>query len=339
MKTKKLEISNEKFDINLKFYFFLKHLVKSKLTPSQVSETLEICSNPKISDWKNAVVKIEKQIDKFSGQKKKDDYAIVIEMIQSNQDLKLFVFSLKIYSMNKVLLEEAKFKKAIIGERLSKLHPLSLEYDKLSVLNPYSTRVNGALLALLFFEKLEAGQSDFMSTDVDEFLKSLSKDAVSLKTEGVEPNQIFMLMFNESVNQSIISDSGTNYEDRIWGTLTDELGISENAISKTHDQKDASTEYDFFFRLDDGRSYGIGAKRTLRERYKQFIKTAHTGEIDVMIEITIGLDLNRAKAETIRTHGVYIFVANEVYDNRDDLQHLDGVFPIRELTIQTFLNL
>ena len=58
-----------------------------------------------------------------------------------------------------------------------------------------------------------------------------------------------------------------------------------------------------------------------------------------MIEITIGLDLNRAKAETIRTHGVYIFVANEVYDNRDDLQHLDGVFPIRELTIQTFLNL
>ncbi len=239
-----------------------------------------------------------------------------------------------------MLLEEAKFKKAIIGERLSKLHPLSLEYDKLSVLNPYSTRVNGALLALLFFEKLEAGQSDFMSADVEQFLKSLSNDAISLKTEeGVEPNQIFMLMFNESINQSIISDSGANYEDRILSVLTDELEISENAISKTHDQKDASTEYDFFFRLDDGRSYGIGAKRTLRERYKQFIKTAHTGEIDVMIEITIGLDLNRAKAETIRTHGVYIFVANEVYDNRDDLQHLDGVFPIRELTIQTFLNL
>lgn len=341
MKTKKLEISNEKFDINLKFYFFLKHLVKSKLTPNQISDTLEIYNTRRKSHWcwNDTITKIEGQIEKFSGQQKKNDYSTVIELIQNYQDLKLFIFSLKLYSIKDMLLEEAKFKKAIIGERLAKLHPLSLEYDKLSVLNPYSTRVNGALLALLFFEKLETGQSDFMSADAEQFLKSLSSDAIELKKEGVEPNQIFMLMFNESINQSIISDSGTNYEDRILGVLVDELGINENAISKTHDQEDASTEYDFFFRLDDGRSYGIGAKRTLRERYKQFIKTAHTGEIDVMIEITIGLDLNRAKAETIRTHGIYIFVANEIYDNRDDLQHLDGVFPIRELTIQTFLNL
>jgi hypothetical protein len=46
-------------------------------------------------------------------------------------------------------------------------------------------------------------------------------------------------------------------------------------------------EFELFFELD-GRTYGIGAKRTLRERYKQFIKTSHTSKIDVMIEITLG---------------------------------------------------
>lgn len=329
---------NKKLDINLKIYFFVKILSKANLTINQLSETLEICSNPNY-EWEKTIQKIDRQIDNFKGQKKKDDYSIVIELIQSSQDLKLFVFSLRLYSIKDMLLAEAKLKKFIIGEKLAKLHKLSLEYDKLSVLNPYSTRVNGALLALLFFDKLEAGISDFMSAEVEDFLQSLSKDAISLKSEGVEPNQIFMLMFNESINQSIISDSGSNYEDRILSVLIDGFDLDESQISKTHDKEDASTEYDFFFRLDDGRSYGIGAKRTLRERYKQFIKTAHTGEIDVMIEITIGLDLNQAKAKTIRTHGVYIFVADEVYDNREDLFSLAGVFPVRELTKETLLKL
>ena len=181
MKTNKIIISDEKFDINLKFYFFLKHLVKTKLTEKQVAETMEICCNQKMKNWNNIVPKIQAQIEKFSGQKKKDDYSMVIELIQNNQDLELFVFSLKLYAIKDLLLEEAKFKKAIIGERLAKLHPLSLEYDKLSVLDPYSARVNGALLALVFFEKLEAGISDFMSNDVEQFLKSLSCDAISLK--------------------------------------------------------------------------------------------------------------------------------------------------------------
>jgi UDP-N-acetylglucosamine 4,6-dehydratase len=42
---------------------------------------------------------------------------------------------------------------------------------------------------------------------------------------------------------------------------------------RIHDKFDQSTEYDFYFKIDKI-SYGIGAKRTLRERYKQFIKTS-----------------------------------------------------------------
>lgn len=37
MKIEKLDISKEKFDINLKFYFFLKYLVKAKITDRQAS--------------------------------------------------------------------------------------------------------------------------------------------------------------------------------------------------------------------------------------------------------------------------------------------------------------
>ena len=338
-KNNKMEIDNSKFDINLKFYFFLKHLVKSKLTSNQILRTLEICNNSSLSNWQDTVDRLDNLIATFSGQKKKDDYSIVIEQIQNSEDLFLFIFSINLYAIKDLLLAEAKLKKIILSMRLANLHPLSLEYDRLSLLNPYSTRVNGALLSLIFFEKLENGISDFMSSDVEHYLKSLSDDAITLRRKGVEPNQIFALIFNESVNQSITSESGSNYEERILSVLTDDLGIDKKSITKIHDNKDASTEYDFFFKLEDNRIYGIGAKKTLRERYKQFIKTALTGDIDVMITITIGLDLSPNKAETIRSHGVYVFVADEVYDDRQDLIDLNGVFPVRELTRKTLLSL
>jgi hypothetical protein len=137
-----------------------------------------------------------------------------------------------------------------------------------------------------------------------------------------------MLMFSESINQSIISDSGSNYEDRILTVLTS-IGINANDISKIHDKDDSSTEFDFFFELQN-KTYGIGAKRTLRERYKQFIKTAQMSDIDVMIEITLGIDLTRAKVEAIRRHDVFLFVADEIYNSY--LQNIDGVYSSKNLT-------
>ncbi len=99
----------------------------------------------------------------------------------------------------------------------------------------------------------------------------------------MEPNQIFMLIFNESINQSIINDSGSNYEDRIIQVLS-KIGINEDDITKEHDKNDSSTEFDFFFTLKN-KTYGIGAKRTLRERYKQFIKTAQMTNIDFLYQM------------------------------------------------------
>lgn len=334
MNIEKLEINKTKFDINLKFYFFLKYLVKTKLTDSQANEILKVCVLNSKNNFKITIVKIIKYIEnkiKTNSPKQKLIFEVIDE-VSSEIDLKLFIFSLKLYMIKDLLLQEAKLKDLLDISKLENLDPLSLEYDKITIYSPYSTRVNGALLSLIFFEKLDNRETNFISQDADDFIENLSTLAIELKTNGIEPNQIFMLMFSESINQSIISDSGSNYEDRILSVLTS-IGIDENKIEKTHDKDDSSTEFDFFFELQN-KTYGIGAKRTLRERYKQFIKTAQMTTIDVMIEITLGIDLTEEKVKAIRNHNVFLFIADEVYNSYQYLRDIDGVYPSTDLTIE-----
>jgi len=335
----KLEINKSKFDINLKFYFLLKYLVKTKLTDTQSNYILKtFILNSKLN-YKLIVLKIVKYIEtkiKTDSPKQKLIFEVIDE-INSETDLKLFIFSLKLYMIKDLLLQEAKLKDLLDISKLENLDPLSLVYDKITIYSPYSTRVNGALLSLIFFDKLDNQETNLISKDADDFIKSLSTLAIELKNKGVESNQIFMLMFSESINQSIISDSGSNYEDRILSVLTS-IGIDEDKIEKTHDKDDSSTEFDFFFELNN-KTYGIGAKRTLRERYKQFIKTAQMTKIDVMIEITLGIDLTEEKVKAIRNHNVFLFVANEIYNSYQYLKDIEGIYSSKELTIKTLKSL
>lgn len=334
MKIGKLDINKTKFDINLKFYFFLKYLVKTKLTDNQANAILKVCVLNSKNNFKITIAKMINYIeDKIKTNSLKQKLIFeVIDEINSEIDLKLFIFSLKLYMIKDLLLQEAKLKDLLDISKLENLDPLSLEYDKITIYSPYSTRVNGALLSLIFFDKLDNRETNFISQDADDFIENLSTLAIELKTNGIEPNQIFMLMFSESINQSIISDSGSNYEDRILSVLTS-IGIDENKIEKTHDKDDSSTEFDFFFELQN-KTYGIGAKRTLRERYKQFIKTAQMTTIDVMIEITLGIDLTEEKVKAIRNHNVFLFIADEVYNSYQYLRDIDGVYPSTDLTIE-----
>lgn len=332
MKIEKLHLSKEKTDINLRFYFFLKHINKLSPTNRQLGSVIENISLLS-SDIESLLENLESIFTK--SQSKLEHIKEIGLRLTTSEDLDLFDFSLRLYQIKDLLLAEAKIFEAIDLNNLSSLDPLSLEYDRISVLKPYKTRVSGALLSLLFFEKLDKNEFNFMSKDSLEFISDLSKKASKLKKNGLESNQVFMLMFSESINQSIISDSGTNYEDRIRSVLN-KIGIKN--ISKTHDKNDKSTEYDFFFDIN-GKTYGIGAKRTLRERYKQFIKTALTSKIDVSIEVTIGLDLNKEKAKTIVSHGSYIFVSDEVYQTRDFLREMDKVYSVKDLNLKTLKKL
>lgn len=339
MQINKLEINKDKFDINLKFYFFLKYLVKTNLSDNQANSILKLCTLHKVNNYHSILLNIISYVEnKIKTHSKKQKLILeVLDEISSDIDLKLFIFSLKLYLIKDLLLQEAKLKDLLNITQLENLDPLSLKYDKITIYSPYSTRVNGALLSLLFFDKLEHRTTNFISQEAELFINNLSTLAIDLKNKGVEPNQIFMLMFSESINQSIISDSGSNYEDRILSVLTS-IGLDETKIEKTHDKDDSSTEFDFFFELNN-KTYGIGAKRTLRERYKQFIKTAQMTQIDVMIEITLGIDLTEEKVKAIRNHNVYLFVADEIYNSYQYLQDTDGIYSSQDLTLKTLENL
>jgi len=339
MKIEKLDITKEKFDINLKFYFLLKYLVKTSLSDSQSQDILKIYYLNNQLEYNLVIEKIITYIENNIkiGSKKYNLILKTLNEINSKLDLELLIFSLKLYLIKDLLLQEAKIKNLLDISKLENLNPLSLEYDNITLYSPYSTRVNWALLSLIFFDKLDKSETNFVSKDAEDFIKKLSWFAIELRKKWVEPNQIFMLMFNESINQSIISDSGSNYEDRILSVLLS-MGIEESKIKKVHDKDDSSTEFDFFFELNN-KTYWIWAKRTLRERYKQFIKTAQMSKIDIMIEITLWLDLNEEKAKSIINHNVYIFVSDEVYNSRKFLQDIKWVFSVKDLNLETLKKL
>ena len=335
MKFKKLTIENNKLNLNLKFYYWLKHLVKTNLTDNQSYDLLSKLTVQ--TDLKERIQILDNYSNNINGKPKAEKFYALVSNIINQRDIDIFIFSLKLYIIKDLLLAESKIKNAIDIDAMSSLDPLSLAYDDKSLHLPYSTRVNGALLSLLFFDKIENSETNFVSQDAQSYVQRLSRDAINLKKIGIEPNQIFMLMFSESINQSIISDSGSNYEERIFSVLT-KIGVPADSITKTHDKADKSTEFDLFFELND-RTYGIGTKRTLRERYKQFIKTALSSDIDIMIEITLGLDLSEQKAKTIINHGTKIFVADEIYNAREYLKNLDGVYSVKNLTLKTLKSL
>ncbi|MDD2697248.1 MAG: type II restriction endonuclease [Arcobacteraceae bacterium] len=339
MSIEKIKIEKSIFDINLKFYFILKYLLKANCTDRDIHKILELYSLNKSISLKMALTKNYENYfgNTKSGLKKISFLGDILDLLESDLDIELFIFSLKLIAIKPLLLQEAKTRDLLDSSKLPLLNPLSLAYDKITTFTPYSTRVSGALLSLIFFDKLESKDTVFLSSDTTDFLKELSKEAIKLKKIGLEPNQIFMLMFSESINQSITSYSGSNYEDRILSVLKT-IGIDESKVSKTHDKNDSSTEFDFFFELD-GKTYGIGAKRTLRERYKQFIKTAQMTKIDVMIEITLGIDLTEEKVKAIRNHNVYLFIADEIYIAFEYLQNTQGVFSTKDLTMDTLKRL
>lgn len=339
MKVEKLYIERNKFDVNLKFYFILKYLLKASLSDNDIKELIKIYSLSQGLSFKKSLLENVETLygTSKSGLKKRSFLIDILDLFESDFDCSIFIFGLKLVAIKPLLLQEAKTRDLLDTSKLPTLNPLSLAYDKITLFSPYSTRVSGALLSLIFFDKLENSDTIFLSSDTTDFFRELSKDAIKLKQIGIEPNQIFMLMFNESMNQSIISDSGSNYEDRILSVLKS-IGIEESKISKTHDKNDSSTEFDFFFELDS-KTYGIGAKRTLRERYKQFIKTAQMTKIDVMIEITLGIDLTEEKVKAIRNHNIYLFVADEVYNSNEYLKIVDGVYSSKSLTLKTLKSL
>lgn len=210
MKINKIKIKESVFDINLVFYNFLKKITQAKFTDNQVSDLLSIYfSNSK----ENVETLKELFYDYIETKIGRADLSHISDVISeiTEDTIDIFLFSLKLNLIKDLLLQEAKIAQTIKTQELEGLNQLSMAYDKVSTQVAYATRISGALLSLLFFEKLEKGETNFISDSTEAFLKSLVKKYTELSKKGVEPNQIFMLLFSESINQSIISSAGTSY--------------------------------------------------------------------------------------------------------------------------------
>jgi len=201
---------------------------------------------------------------------------------------------------------------------------LNLKYDNTTVLFPYALRVGlvGALYDQAVWEPLLLKKCSKLESDKVQAILDLFKALIPY----------FQITFDESIKQSGISLSGTDYESRIEDLLKF-LGLQ---YEKHQHEKDFASdqEHDFIFYFEN-KIFGIGAKRTLRERYKQY----NPKGVDLVpIVFTIGLDLGEDKlARMTENYKQKIFVADEVYfsDNNLFLQKNIHVFPISKFTIET----
>lgn len=331
-----ITIDKKKFEINFTFYNFLKVLNSNDgFTSAQLNKTFEIINNSNsritfLELFRNQV------ISKINSEQKQIILRELLVDIENESTYKLFVFSIYVLIFKPLLMEYAKLIE--LDSILDEAHLLSLKRDNFSKNIPWSYRVNGALISLIFFDFIEKQDKVQFPTSnyQDKFIDSLFKLYKELKAIGLEANQMFSIIFQESISQSAKSSAGANLEDLVTTLLLNE-GVLE--ITKKIDSNNREVEYDHFFILE-GKKYGISTKRTLRERYKQFKKT-ETAEADIFIHITSGLDLNEQKSKTITgdQFGCYIFVFPEIYEKSTYMKENNKIFSTESLTINTLKRL
>ncbi len=98
--------------MNKKFYFIVKSILRIKFTDNQVHSILNICILWNRVNLQTTTIKIIKYIEdriKTNSPKQKQIFEVIDE-VNSDIDCKLFIFSLKFYTVKDLLLAEAKTK-------------------------------------------------------------------------------------------------------------------------------------------------------------------------------------------------------------------------------------
>jgi hypothetical protein len=331
-----IHIEKSYFNINFTFYNFLKILNSNDgLSSSQINKTYELINDS--SDYESFINSFKKIIlIKIKSESKIIILNELVFNINSEINYNLFVFAIYLLKFKPILMEYSK----LIEETtiLQNVPLLSLERDNFTKNKPFAFRVNGALISLIFFDFIEKKEKEHFPTSdySDNFINDLFNIYKDLKLEGLEANQIFMILFQESISQSIKSTAGSGLEDYVVTLLSNEKILD---VNKRIDSNNHEIEYDHFFTLKN-KNYGISTKRTLRERYKQFKKNPDA-EADIFIHITSGLDLNAEKAKTITSNsfGCYIFVFPEIYEKSQFMIDNNKIFSTLELTKKKLLTL
>ncbi len=310
-----MNLSIEKYRNNLLFYTILKNIIKCKLTENKlmelenhIKENLDL-GFPKLLEYlKMQVVK--------ENVKTYEDYLTLINLcdeVNYNMWCDLTILSIELLTCKNLILEETKnYVKVQYNEDIANIKDkLSFTYDLTNLEYPYGQRVVNALLVYALTDRNR--QKEFILETSGKVIKNLDNliDDITQKYK-INVNNIFMIIMDESINQSIISTAGSSYESRVESVL---LSISDNVNFHVHDKNITSVEYDYTFVLE-GKLFGVNVKRTLRERYKQNFEDVDKLSVEAMFLVTLGIDLNEEKLNNImQRHGYFVVVSQEVYDS------------------------
>lgn len=331
---KKIEITEKAYKNNLHFYTILKLLIKCKLLDKQLIILQDsLFKNRKITD-RGLLQKVILSNNAIAseGTQKYEDLCLLVNTLE-NIDIMMWKnmldVALELMLIKDLVLQESKvYANNQYKEEVSKLNDkLSLEYDMSKLSLPYGQRVISSLLvfALTDIERKNQFILETSGKSVKEFSEKIKR---LVNDYDINCNNMFSLIMSESINQSIISDAGQSYESRVEEKL---LPIVDKIYRHSHDSKIPSVEYDFTFKLNDIKC-GISAKRTLRERYKQNLENVELLDVDFMFLVTLGIDLNEDKLNNIlRKKGIYVVVAQEVYEGHDYLKNNKRVISSKEL--------
>ncbi len=309
-----LEISQKKLELNLKLYRSIKDLVQIKPSDLQVVlllERINLLLNQK-SSFKVKRDNLLKFTEELKGSKVKDRLLSYFDLfLEDLKALKVLNVSLNLIRYKDFVLERSKV--YVTNFRVSpKLHIMDFLYDQNMLNVPYSMRVTGALLIKILF----SDEQSFLRNEI-------------VKIEDLDPETILQVIFAESSSQSIRSLAGASYEERFENLLS-----SQNIRYDKHsfDPNLSSVEYDFLVHLKNSKKIGFSVKRTLRERYKQNHESIELLDIDAMVLVTLGIDLNKDKVDYIlEKEKHYIFVASDIYNKTSYLNENPKVYSLKDL--------
>lgn len=325
---KSILVSTDSLGVNGLFYIFLKETIsKDIMTDSIEQEFFRILKDNQDLKYKNIINLLKNSVHHSRcGEEKKRAILSTLDLITDDLGLRIYRLSLFLLRFRGTLLDLGK--NITIKDITNNEHPLTKKYDEVGRRHTYYVRVNTALLLKVFFENIS--QKNDLTCFESDMISIMHQDYTFVVDKKVDPNQIFMIQMMESLRQSGVSKAGTNYENRIKEILIAD-GVGD--IQHIHDENNSSLEYDMFF-THNNRTYGIGAKRSFRERYKQFTDS-DTAEADVFITVTLGDDLNESKLTEITKNKMFVFVADEIYDSHDYMQNNKQVFKASTFNLAT----
>lgn len=335
-KEQKISIDTRTYNNNLNFYTMLKLLIQCHLSEKQLifiqstisEKTAEILRDKSIIKTllidTNAIVKPDT-----------DKYSSLIYFLNTieTMDIKMWCnfidICVDLLLVKDLILQESKVYAAneYKKELKSIQDLLSIDYDMSSIHLPYGQRVISSLLLYAFTDI--SRKSDFILNTSDSIVKNFSYKVKTLtKCYNLNVNNMFHIIMDESMNQSIKSDAGSSYESRVAQSIAP---LVEKLNGHSHDSNIPSVEYDNTF-IYNGKLCGVSSKRTLRERYKQNFENVELLDVDYMFLITLGNDLNEDKLNNIlQKNGIYVVVSQEEYENRDFLNKNKRVISSKNL--------